>query len=73
MKIKDFADYQQKYKESVENPEQFWAKIASEFKSKGITPYGSSSLEKRVNALKLYFKARNNAHLVAIAKDLGLV
>ena len=48
-------------------------KIASEFKNKGIVPNGSSSLEKRVNVLKIYFKARNNAHLVAIAKDLGLV
>ena len=49
------------------------AQITSEFKNKGIIPYGSSSLEKRVNSLKIYFKARNNAHLVAIAKDLGLV
>ena len=49
------------------------AQITSEFKNKGITPHGSSTLEKRVNALKIYFKARNNAHLVAIAKDLGLV
>ena len=49
------------------------AQITSEFKNKGITPHGSSTLEKRVNSLKIYFKARNNAHLVAIAKDLGLV
>ena len=48
-------------------------KIVSEFKNKKITPNGSSSLEKRVNALKIYFKARNNAHLVAIAKDMGLI
>ncbi|MFM9826035.1 response regulator [Flavobacterium sp.] len=47
--------------------------IASEFKTKGITPNGSSSLEKRVNKLKTYFKANNNVHLIAIAKDLGLV
>ena len=47
--------------------------IASEFKNKGITPNGSSSLEKRVNRLKIYFKANNNVHLIAIAKDLGLV
>jgi acetyl-CoA synthetase len=31
MKIRDFEDYQQKYKESVDNPEQFWANIANEF------------------------------------------
>ena len=49
------------------------SKIASEFKNKGITPNGSSSLEKRVNKLKIYFKAKNNVHLIAIAKDLGLV
>jgi len=49
------------------------AKIASDFKNKGISPNGSSSLEKRVNSLKMYFKARNNAHLIAIAKDLGLI
>jgi hypothetical protein len=49
------------------------AQITSEFRNKGITPNGSSTLEKRVNSLKIYFKARNNAHLVAIAKDLGLV
>ena len=48
-------------------------KIASDFKNKGISPNGSSSLEKRVNSLKMYFKARNNAHLIAIAKDLGLI
>lgn len=49
------------------------AKIGSEFKNKGIVPNGSSSIEKRVNKLKIYFKARNNSHLIAIAKDLGLV
>lgn len=49
------------------------AKIASEFKNKGIMPHGSSSIEKRINKLKIYFKARNNVHLIAIAKDLGLV
>jgi len=47
--------------------------IASSFKTKGIIPNGSSSLEKRINKLKTYFKASNNAHLIAITKDLGLV
>ena len=47
--------------------------IASSFKSKGIIPNGSSSIEKRINKLKTYFKASNNAHLMAITKDLGLV
>ena len=47
--------------------------IALEFKNSGITPNGSSSLEKRINKLKIYFKANNNVHLIAIAKDLGVV
>ena len=47
--------------------------ISSEFKESGIVPNGSSSLEKRINKLKIYFKANNNVHLIAITKDLGLV
>jgi len=47
--------------------------ISSEFKTLGIIPNGNSSLEKRISKLKIYFKANNNVHLIAIAKDLGLV
>jgi len=47
--------------------------IATEFKNYDITPNGSSSIEKRINKLKIYFKASNNVHLIAITKDLGLV
>lgn len=47
--------------------------IATEFKNSDITPNGSSSIEKRINKLKIYFKASNNVHLIAITKDLGLV
>lgn len=47
--------------------------ISSEFKDSGIIPNGCSSLEKRINRLKIYFKASNNVHLIAITKDLGLV
>ena len=47
--------------------------ISSEFKTLGIIPNGSSSLEKRINRLKISLKATNNVHLIAIAKDLGLV
>jgi two-component system, NarL family, captular synthesis response regulator RcsB len=47
--------------------------ISSQFKTMNISPNGSSSLEKRINKLKIYFKANNNVHLIAIAKDLGLV
>ena len=47
--------------------------IALEFKKSGIIPNGSSSIEKRINKLKIYFKANNNVHLISITKDLGLV
>ena len=47
--------------------------IALDFKNSGITPNGSSSIEKRINKLKIFFKANNNVHLIAITKDLGLV
>ena len=47
--------------------------IATDFKNSGIIPNGSSSIEKRINKLKIFFKANNNVHLIAIAKDLGLV
>jgi two-component system, NarL family, captular synthesis response regulator RcsB len=47
--------------------------IALNFKNSGIIPNGSSSIEKRINKLKIFFKANNNVHLIAIAKDLGLV
>ena len=47
--------------------------IALEFKNSGIVPNGSSSIEKRINKLKIYFKASNNVHLIAIAKDLGVI
>ncbi|SHG03844.1 DNA-binding response regulator, NarL/FixJ family, contains REC and HTH domains [Flavobacterium micromati] len=47
--------------------------ISIAFKDSGIAPNGSSSLEKRINKLKVYFKANNNVHLIAISKDLGLI
>jgi len=47
--------------------------IALDFKNSAIIPSGSSSIEKRINRLKIFFKANNNVHLIAIAKDLGLV
>lgn len=31
LKIKTFADYQNEYKQSVENPEAFWEEKASHF------------------------------------------
>lgn len=47
--------------------------ISAAFKTMGLTPNGSSSIEKRINRLKTYLKASNNVHLIAISKDLGLV
>ena len=47
--------------------------IAFKFKNTGIIPCGNSSIEKRINKLRIYFSARNNVHLMAIAKDIGLV
>ncbi|KAF2506463.1 DNA-binding transcriptional response regulator [Flavobacterium foetidum] len=47
--------------------------ISKEFKALSIAPNGTSSIEKRINKLKIYFKANNNVHLIAIAKDFGLV
>ncbi len=47
--------------------------VSAQFKEVGIMPHGTSSIEKRINKLKIFFKANNNVHLIAIAKDLGLV
>jgi two-component system, NarL family, captular synthesis response regulator RcsB len=47
--------------------------MPDKLKELGITPNSKSSIEKHLNKLKIYFKANNPTHLVAIAKDLGLV
>lgn len=47
--------------------------ISNKFKKKNIRPSGLSSIEKRLNVLRIHFKANNAIHLVAIAKDLGLI
>lgn len=47
--------------------------ISIQFKIAKFSPNGTSSIEKRINKLRTYFKASNNVHLIAIAKDLGLV
>lgn len=43
------------------------------FKEKGIKPSSKSTIEKRLGKLKILFKANNPVHLVAIAKDLGII
>ncbi|ASV30814.1 response regulator [Maribacter cobaltidurans] len=45
--------------------------ISHLFKNKNIQPSGISSIEKRLNKLKLELNAKNVIQLVAISKDLG--
>ncbi|MFC4721576.1 response regulator [Geojedonia litorea] len=47
--------------------------ISHLFSKNNITPSSLSSIEKRLNKLRIQFKANNAIHLVAIAKDLGLI
>lgn len=48
-------------------------KMDLKFKELGIEPNSKSTIEKRIGKLKDYFKAKNTVHLIAIAKDLGLI
>lgn len=47
--------------------------ISKIFKQKAFPSPSTSSIEKRINKLKFYFKAHNSIHLVAITKDLRLI
>lgn len=47
--------------------------ISINLKKLGIKPNSESSVEKSINRLKKYFNAKNNVHLIAISKDLGLI
>ena len=47
--------------------------ISLHLKNNNITPSSLSSVEKRLNKLRIQFKANNAIHLVAIVKDLGLI
>jgi len=47
--------------------------ISNRFKNNNISPSSVSSIEKRLNKLRIQFKADNATHLVAIMKDLGLI
>lgn len=47
--------------------------ISQHFKKKGLAPSSLSSIEKRLNKLRIQFKAKNAIHLVTIVKDLGLI
>ncbi|MDC7997039.1 response regulator [Gilvibacter sediminis] len=47
--------------------------ISNYFKSNSISPSSLSSIEKRINTLKIQFKANNTTHLIAVVKDLGII
>jgi len=47
--------------------------ISALFSKENITPSSLSSIEKRLNKLRIQFKANNATHLVALVKDLGLI
>ena len=47
--------------------------ISHQFKANDISPNSLSTIEKRLNKLRIQFKANNAIHLVAIVKDLGLI
>jgi DNA-binding NarL/FixJ family response regulator len=47
--------------------------ISNFLKSNNISPFSLSSIEKKINKLKIQFGANNAIHLVAISKDLGLI
>jgi len=47
--------------------------ISSYFGQKGVSPSSLSSIEKRLNRLKIELKAKTTIQLVANAKDLGLI
>lgn len=48
-------------------------KMSSVLKELDVSPCSISAIEKRLKILKEQFNASNPAHLVAIAKDLGLI
>ncbi|MCW5521124.1 response regulator transcription factor [Aureitalea sp. L0-47] len=47
--------------------------ISHEFKQQAISPSSLSSIEKRLNKLRIQFKSNNAIQLVAVAKDLGII
>lgn len=47
--------------------------ISHHFKENHVSPSSLSSIEKRLNRLRIQFKANNAIHLVSIVKDIGLI
>ncbi|SHI73033.1 DNA-binding response regulator, NarL/FixJ family, contains REC and HTH domains [Mesonia phycicola] len=49
------------------------SEISKIFKRKKVSPSSTSTIEKRINNLKNYFKAKNTINLIAKSKDLGII
>jgi len=49
------------------------SEISDTFRNQLKKTSSTSSIEKRLNRLKLNFKANNTIHLISIAKDIGLI
>jgi DNA-binding NarL/FixJ family response regulator len=47
--------------------------ISAHFKEWEVTPSSLSSIEKRLNKLRIEFQAKNAIQLVAVAKDMGII
>ena len=47
--------------------------ISKYLKANKISPHSLSTIEKKINKLKIQFNANNTIHVVAISKDLGLI
>ncbi|WP_324312793.1 response regulator [Xanthomarina sp.] len=47
--------------------------ISQQLRNDNLFPNSLSTIEKRLNKLRIQFKANNVIHLVAIVKDLGLI
>ncbi|BAO55974.1 response regulator [Nonlabens marinus] len=47
--------------------------ISIQFKENRVSPNSISTIEKRLNKLKIEFKAKNTVQLIAIVKDLGII
>ncbi|RYF71627.1 MAG: response regulator transcription factor [Cytophagaceae bacterium] len=47
--------------------------ISEMFKAGGKVSSSMSSIEKRINKLKIYFQANNTIHLISVAKDFGII
>ncbi|KGO86307.1 transcriptional regulator [Flavobacterium rivuli WB 3.3-2 = DSM 21788] len=47
--------------------------ISELLKNAGKASSSTSSIEKRINKLKIYFKANNAIHLISTVKDMGII